>query len=325
MSEPVLGLTIVLGKESSLKTAFIFPGQGSQFVGMGKDIAEAYPEAHRVFDEADEALGFDLKRLCFEGPEKELGLTINTQPAILAVSVAIWRILQQAGIRPDFVAGHSLGEYSALVASEALSFKDALRLVRARAQFMQMAVKEGSGAMAAVLGLAEEKIIDLVKSLHIEDQVFIANLNCQGQIVISGEKESAEYFMAKAQDMGARCVLLGVSVPSHCPLMKHAGMLLQEQLRSVQINQPKIPVVTNVDAKIITEQDEILPSLVRQISTVLRWEESMLLLVKKNVELFVEVGPGRVLSNLLRRINRQSKTLNAGDRAGVQQVLTQLS
>jgi len=292
---------------------------------MGKDIAEDYPEARQVFEEADEALGIDLKRLCFEGPEKELGLTINTQPAILAVSVAIWRVLQQAGIRPDFAAGHSLGEYSALVAAEALSFKDAIRLVRKRAQFMQMAMKEGSGAMAAVLGPSEEKIIDLIRSMHIEDRVFIANLNCPGQIVISGEKESVESFMAKAQDRGARCVLLGVSVPSHCPLMDPAGTLLEEQLRSVQINHPAIPVVTNVDAKIITEREEVLPSLVRQISTVLRWEESMLLLIKKDVELFVEVGPGRVLSNLLRRINRQSKTISAGDRAGLQQALTLLS
>lgn len=309
-----------------MKTAFIFPGQGSQFVGMGKDIAEAYPEeVHRVFEEAREALGFDLKRLCFEGPEKELGLTINTQPAILAVSVAIWRILQRTGIYPDFVAGHSLGEYSALVASDALSFRDAVILVRDRAQFMQNAMKEGSGTMAAVLGLSEEKITDLIKSLHIEDRVFVANLNCPGQIVISGEKESTEYFMAKAQDMGVRCVLLGVSVPSHCPLMDPAATLLEKQLRSIQINQPKIPVVTNVNAKIITERDEILPSLVRQISTVLRWEESMLLLIEKNVELFIEVGPGRILSNLLRRINRQSKTLSAGDRAGLQQALTLLS
>ncbi|MEW5803861.1 MAG: ACP S-malonyltransferase [bacterium] len=307
------------------RTAFIFPGQGSQFVGMGKDIAGAYPEAHRVFEEAGEALGFDLERLCFEGPEKELGLTINTQPAILAVSVALWRVVQKAGIQPDFVAGHSLGEYSALVAAEAFSFTDAIKLVRARAHYMQDAVQEGKGAMAAVLGLSEEKITDLFESLHIQKQVFIANLNCPGQIVISGKKEAVELFMNKAQDMGVRCILLGVSVPSHCPLMDTAGTLLEEQLHGVQIDQPKIPVVTNVDAKIITERDDVLPALVRQISSILRWEESMLLLMKKGVEVFVEIGPGRVLSNLLRRINRQVKTLNAQDQAGLQQVLTLLS
>jgi len=224
-----------------LKTAFLFPGQGSQFVGMGKDICEAYPEARAVFEEANEVLGQDIKRLCFEGPDKELGLTINTQPAILSVSIAILRVLQKGQLRADFLSGHSLGEYSALVAAEALSFADALKTVRSRAQFMQSSVKGGSEAMAAVLGYPQEKIVNLFKILRLEGQVFIANVNCPGQIVIAGGKGPVEDFIAEAKKAGAkRCIILDVSVPSHCPLMKRASELLQEYLDTIQIKAPLV-------------------------------------------------------------------------------------
>ena len=281
---------------------------------MGKDIYEAYPEARAVFEEANEVLGQDIKRLCFEGPDEELGLTINTQPAILTVSIAILRVLQKGRLRADFVSGHSLGEYSALVAADALSFADAVKIVRSRAQFMQTSVKEGSGAMAAVLGCSIEKIVNLFKILHIEGQVFIANVNCPGQIVIAGEKDPVEDFIAEAKKAGAkRCIILDVSVPSHCPLMKRASELLEEYLDTIQIKAPQIPVISNVDAKIINMQHEIRPSLVRQISSVLRWEESMRFLVARGVKFFVEIGPGKVLSNLFRRIDQQVQTLAIGD------------
>ena len=297
-----------------MKTTFLFPGQGAQFVGMGKDIYDNYPEARAVFKEANEVLGQDIKRLCFEGPEKELGLTINTQPAILTVSTAILRVLQKAHIQADFVSGHSLGEYSALVAAEALSFADAVKTVHFRACFMQAAVKEGSGAMAAILGWSEEKIVNIFKILRIEGRVFVANLNCPGQIVIAGEKGAIEDFIAEAKKAGLkRCVILDVSVPSHCPLMKKASDLLKEYFDSIQIKAPQIPVISNVDAKIISEQKQIQPSLVRQITSVLRWEESMRFLIAKGTELFVEIGPGKVLSNLLRRIDKQAKILAIGD------------
>lgn len=289
---------------------------------MGKDICEVYPEARAVFEEANEVLGQDIKRLCFEGPDKELGLTINTQPAILTVSTAILRVLQKGRLRADFVSGHSLGEYSALVAAEVLSFTDAVKTVRSRAQFMQTSVKEGSGAMAAVLGWPKEKIVNLFKILGIEGQVFIANENCPGQIVIAGEKDPVEGFIAEAKKAGAkRCIILDVSVPSHCPLMKRAGELLQEYLDTIQIKAPQIPVISNVDAKIINRQDEIRPSLVRQISSVLRWEESMRFLIARGVKLFVEIGPGKVLSNLLRRIDNQAQTLAIGDLDGLEKYL----
>lgn len=289
---------------------------------MGKDICEVYPEARAVFEEANEVLGQDIKRLCFEGPDKELGLTINTQPAILTVSTAILRVLQKGRLRADFVSGHSLGEYSALVAAEVLSFTDAVKTVRSRAQFMQTSVKEGNGAMAAVLGWPKEKIVNLFKILGIEGQVFIANENCLGQIVIAGEKDPVEGFIAEAKKAGAkRCIILDVSVPSHCPLMKRAGELLQEHLDTIQIKAPQIPVISNVDAKIINRQDEIRPSLVRQISSVLRWEESMRFLIARGVKLFVEIGPGKVLSNLLRRIDNQAQTLAIGDLDGLEKYL----
>src|SRR5678815_119143 len=305
----------------NLRMAFVFPGQGSQSPGMGKELAEKFPVARQVFEEADDALGFAISRLCFDGPAEELQLTENTQPAILTVSVAAFRAMQEAGIgAPAFVAGHSLGEYSALVAAGALSLSDAVRTVRARGRYMQEAVPVGTGAMAAVIGgdLIE---IGRICAEASQDQVCsIANLNAPNQAVIAGNTEAVDRAVELLSGVARKVVKLKVSAPFHCALMKPAQDRLAPDLAALNFSRPAMPVVTNVDARATTAPDELRDALVRQVSAPVRWVESMQLLIEKGVDTFVEAGPGKVLSGLMRQISRDVKMLNVEDAASLQQL-----
>ncbi|GAB4267076.1 MAG: ACP S-malonyltransferase [Deferrisomatales bacterium] len=304
-----------------MKTAFIFPGQGSQYVGMGRALADAYPAARRALEEADDALGRALSRLIFDGPEEELRITWNTQPAILAVSVACLRALQEAGVPdPAAAAGHSLGEYSALVAAGALEFADALRVVERRGRFMQEAVPLGTGTMAAVLGLDADRVHRLCEEISREGHVVeVANDNCPGQLVISGHAAAVDEAVAAAKEAGAkRAVLLPVSAPFHCSLMRPAGERLAEVLAALPFRAPRFPVVANVDARPYGDPGGIAERLVRQVSRPVRWQDGVRALRGLGVERFVEVGPGKVLTGLIRRIDRSAAAANVEDPAGVE-------
>jgi [acyl-carrier-protein] S-malonyltransferase len=299
--------------------AMIFPGQGSQNPGMGKELAERFSAARRVFEEADDALGFAISRLCFEGPAEDLQLTENTQPAILTVSVAAFRALKEAGMAaPAFVAGHSLGEYSALVAAGALSLSDAVRTVRARGRYMQEAVPVGTGAMAAVLG-GELADIERICEAARQDQVCsIANFNSPNQAVIAGNTEAVDRAIEGLNGFAKRVIKLKVSAPFHCALMKPATERLAADLERLKFNDPEIPVVTNVDARPVTVPNELRDALVRQVSAPVRWVESMQFLIGQGVDTFVEAGPGKVLSGLMRQINRDVRMLNVEDAASLE-------
>ena len=303
----------------AMVTAFVFPGQGSQAPGMGKDLAEKFAAAGQVFEEADDALGFAISRLCFDGPAEDLQLTENTQPAILTVSIAVFCAMQDAGIAaPAFVAGHSLGEYSALVAAGALSLSDAVRTVRARGRYMQEAVPVGTGAMAAVLG-AELSEIGRICLEASQDQVCsIANLNSPSQAVIAGNTEAVDRAVELLNGVAKRVIKLKVSAPFHCALMKPAQDRLAADLDALNFNEPSIPVVTNVDARTTTAPDELRDALVRQVSAPVRWVESMQLLIEQGAGTFVEAGPGKVLSGLMRQISRDVKMLNVEDAASLE-------
>lgn len=293
-----------------MKTAFVFPGQGSQKVGMGKDWAEAYPAARQTFDEADQALGFDLTRLCWEGPEEDLQLTINTQPAILACSVAMLRALRAAGgPSPVAVAGHSLGEYSALVAAGVLSFADALRLVRHRGELMQEAVPVGRGAMAALIGLADETVDEIVTAAADGQVCSVANYNSPGQTVVAGDLAAVERAVELALAKGAKkAKLLPVSAPFHSPLMAPARARLTPLLEATEFHSPQVPVVVNIDARPVADGAMARDALVRQVDGPVRWVASIRWLIEQaGVEQFVEVGPGIVLTGLGRRIDRGAR------------------
>lgn len=302
------------------KLAIMFPGQASQYPGMGKDLAEKFPAARAVFEEADRALGFPLSRMCFEGSEEELKQTANTQPAIVTVSVAAYRVLSGPdggeGILPDYVAGHSLGEFSALVAAGSLSFADAVRLVRQRGTFMQEAVPAGEGAMAAIMGLSPVQVTDICRRAANGQVVSPANLNSAEQTVISGNAEAVKRAVEIASQEGAkRAVMLTVSAPFHCALMQPAQARMEPLLAATKFDDLKIPVVTNTDADITSSGSEARSALVRQITLPVRWEESIHELIAQGVTSFVEVGPGRVLSGLLRQIDRSVHSLNVEDEA----------
>ena len=309
-----------------MKIAAVFPGQGSQKVGMGKALAEAFPESRAAFDEADEALGFPLSRLCYEGPEADLQLTANTQPAILTTSVAAWRALSARGIRPSFVAGHSLGEYSALVAAGTLALADAAVAVRRRGQYMQEAVPVGVGAMAAILGLDLASIEQACREAAQGLVVSPANVNSPGQVVIAGHKDAVERASALARAAGAkRAVPLPVSAPFHCALMLPAQERLARDFAAVLFRDPEIPLVNNVDALVIRAADDCREGLVRQVSAPVRWLDVVEALVREGVSTVVEVGPGTVLSGLAKKIDKGLRVLNVEDPASLEATVQALA
>ncbi|MFB3126025.1 MAG: ACP S-malonyltransferase [Candidatus Acidiferrales bacterium] len=307
------------------KLAFIFPGQGSQRAGMGKELAEQFPAARAVFDQADQALGFPLSKLCFEGPEEDLKLTANTQSAILTTSVAAYRVLEEQGIAPDYVAGHSLGEYSALVASGCLSLPEAVVTVRNRGTYMQEAVPAGQGAMAALLGLPLPEVQQVCEQAAQGQVVVPANLNSPGQIVISGHKEAVERAAQAAKDAGAkRAVLLPVSAPFHSSLLQPAAARLESDFQRIRFGGLSIPLVTNVDAEVIETPQAARDALLRQVPAPVRWEESMRKLMELGCDCFIEVGPGKVLAGLLRQIDRSVRALSVEDPASLEKTLAAL-
>jgi [acyl-carrier-protein] S-malonyltransferase len=311
---------------TSQSIAFLFPGQGSQAVGMGKELAEKHPVARQTFEEADEALGYKISHSCFEGPEEELRLTEITQPAILTASVAALRVLQEKGVKPAFVAGHSLGEYSAHVAAGTISFPDAVRTVRNRGKYMQEAVPVGVGAMAAILGMDLKKVAVVCADAAQGEVCEPANINSAEQIVISGHAAAVERATKLASERGAkRAIMLSVSAPFHCSLMKPAQDRLAADLQSMRFQKPEGPVVCNVDAALIEDGDSARDALVRQVTGAVRWEPSMRLLTAKGIQVFVEVGPGKVLCGLMRQIDRSKTCANAGDEASLLKTLEQLT
>jgi [acyl-carrier-protein] S-malonyltransferase len=305
--------------------AFVFPGQGSQKVGMGKALADAFPICRETFEEADAALGERLSRLCFEGPEAELMLTENQQPALLCVSVVACRLLMSQGHQPGFVAGHSLGEYSAHVAAGTLAFSDALKIVRRRGRYMQEAVPLGTGAMAAILGLDEEKVARACEEAADGEVVSPANLNGPGQVVIAGARAAVARAGERAKAAGAkRVVPLQVSAPFHCALMKPAEERLAPELRALPVQDPHIPIVTNVDAQPKRTAREGIDALIAQVSAPVRWEAVVRRLASEGVTTYVEVGPGTVLSGLIKKIHRDASIANFGapdDLAAVEALL----
>ena len=293
--------------------AFLFPGQGSQSVGMGKALAETFPEARAAFDEADAALGRPLSTLCFEGPEDQLTLTANTQPAILAASVAAARVLEARGIVPAWAAGHSLGEYSAHVVAGTFGFADALRIVSHRGRYMQEAVPVGEGAMAAVLGLDGAAVAAACAAAAQGEVVSPANLNAPGQVVIAGARAAVERAGAEARARGAkRVIALNVSAPFHCALMAPAQARLEPELRALAVQPPAVPVVANVDAQPKREAVAAIDALVAQVSGAVRWEDVIGYLVSAGVRAYVEVGPGTVLAGLVRKIDREARVVSFG-------------
>ena len=308
------------------KIAFVFPGQGSQYSGMGKEVREAFAAAREVFSKVDRALGFSLSELCFNGPEEALKLTQNTQPAILAVSVALQQVLQERGISPDFVAGHSLGEYSALVCAGALTLGDAVQAVRKRGIYMQEAVPPDKGAMAAVIGLDATLVARACEEASIDGVVSPANYNSPDQTVIAGGTEAVRKACELAKEKGARrCLPLAVSAPFHCALMAPARDRLALDLRKLKFRDLAMPLVCNVDATEITQGDDARDALIRQVCSPVRWVESVRHLSRRGVNRFVEVGPGRVLAGLVKKTAPEARTFNVAGAQGIEALASELS
>ena len=310
------------------KLAFVFPGQGAQKVGMGKDFYDNSEIAQRLFKEADEALGYSIMNMCFEGPEEDLKLTANTQPAILTMSVIAYELLKEKGIEPEIVGGHSLGEYSALVAAGVLDFKDAVLLVHKRGQYMQEAVPVGEGGMAAIIGVDRDKIIEVCAEVSKggdEDVVQAVNLNCPGQTVIAGATAGVEKAVELLKEAGAKkAVILPVSAPFHSTLMKPAAEKLAAELDKVELHDAKVPVVANVNGKLETKADEIKKALVAQAASPVLWEDSVAEMLKFGADTLVEAGPGKTLCGFNRRIDKSIKSLNVEDLASLEKTVAAL-
>jgi len=308
------------------KLAFLFPGQASQSPGMGRDLAENFPESRVVFEEADRALGFALSKLCFEGSEDDLKKTENQQPSILTVSIAAYRALEKRGIVPDFVAGHSLGEYSALVAAGSLDFSAAVGIVRERGRYMQEAVPAGEGAMAAILGLSPADINEVCKKAAAGEVVSAAGLNSPEQTVVAGHAGAVKRAVEIASQSGAkRAVVLAVSAPFHCSLLMPAQQRLEADLRKAAFAPLHFPLITNVDAETVTSGEEAREALIRQVTSPVRWHESVREMIDRGVNIFVEVGPGKVLSGLLRQIDRSVRCLNVEDAASLKSTIDKIT
>jgi len=312
--------------DSNHAIALLFPGQGSQAVGMGKDLAEKYPVARQTFEEADDALGYKLSQLCFEGPEDQLRLTEITQPAILTASVATLRVLETRLPKPSYVAGHSLGEYSAHVAAGTIAFADAVRTVRNRGKYMQEAVPVGVGAMAAILGMDIEKVTAVCHDAAQSEVCEPANINSPEQIVISGNARAVERAAKLADERGAKkAKLLPVSAPFHCSLMKPAQDRLQADLNALTMRKPMYPVACNVDAQLVTDELRARDTLVRQVTGSVKWEQCVRLLIATGARTFIEVGPGKVLWGLMRQIDRSKSSFAVGDDASLAKTVESLS
>lgn len=296
------------------KIAYIFPGQGAQYPGMGKEIADNYVEAMRIFELASERLGIDMKKLCFEGDEEELKKTENTQPSILTASIAMLEVLKLRGIEPHITAGLSLGEYSALVASKAISFVDAVELVKKRGKYMQEAVPAGEGTMAAIMGMERESVQECLKMASGFGVVEAANYNCPGQIVIAGQTKAVEQACTIMKERGAkRAIMLPVSAPFHSSLLKPAGDRLAQDLEKMDIKDTEMPVVSNVNAQVIMDRYQIKKCLIEQVSSSVLWEDSIRHMIDMGLDTFVEVGPGKTLSAFVKKINKGLYVYNVED------------
>lgn len=307
------------------KIAYIFPGQGAQYPGMGKEIAENYKQAMEIFEKASDRLGIDMKKLCFEGDEEELKKTENTQPSILTTSVAILEVLRMNGINPDITAGLSLGEYSALVASKAIKFEDAVALVKKRGKYMQEAVPAGEGTMAAVMGLDRENVIECLGMASGYGVVEAANFNCPGQIVIAGHTKAVEHACSIMKERGAkRAIVLPVSAPFHSSLLKPAGEKLAAELEKVEIDDTEVPVVSNVNARVVRDRFEIKKCLIDQVSSSVLWEDSVRHMLDIGVDTFIEVGPGKSLSAFVKKINKEVSIYNVEDMESLEKTIVSI-